>query len=581
VARTEAGTGYRGRVIAAIAVLRLLGGCVHPGRPPAGPLPQVAPMSEAQRARSDAFAAELTAVLDALDPERTVDWSPGADERAIAALQAVCARLRAAREGEADPAVAEDLAILVGAAEQEIAARALDRVRVPLLDPASVAADGVSAALAAGGPDAALARLRRYTGEADGTEPLAALAEARTREALARPGAVPPARDAVERLVGFAVATELRAALADVPTAAASLDRLEAQLSRYDAFLSAEVLLGARADGRLGEDAYRLALRRWGIDADPVALADEAHRAFDAIVAEMQPIAAEVAADRGWPDPDYRAVLRELKREQIGGDALEALYRQRIADIDALIAEHAIVTLPARSLSFRLASAAESARMPAPMYLPPPPDHPDEPGTFVLPLRDMAAGGPAYDDFSFAAASWWLTAHEGRPGHDLQYATMAEHPPSVARARYAFVSANVEGWGLYAESLIAPYVDAEARLVILDARLMRAAHAFLDIELNLGRIGPDEVRRVMVDEVGFSPAWAETCLLRYTTLMPGQAPSYFYGYQRLVALRDEARDRFGDRFDLRAFHDAVLAQGVVPPDQLRAAVLGPVSPRAR
>jgi uncharacterized protein (DUF885 family) len=133
---------------------------------------------------------------------------------------------------------------------------------------------------------------------------------------------------------------------------------------------------------------------------------------------------------------------------------------------------------------------------------------------------------------------------------------------------------NTEGWGLYAEWLIEPLVPLDAKLVILQARLMRAAHAFLDIDLNLGVIAPDEVRRVMVEEVVFSEAWAKTSLRRYTSMMPGQAPSYLYGYLSLRELEHDARAKLGAAFDRRAFHDAVLAQGLVHPKLLREAMLG-------
>lgn len=534
-------------------------------------------MTAEARTRSDAFAARLTEALGD-DPAQgvPVDWSAGADERGIAAVRAAVAELRTARASELDPAVAVDLDLLLRAGEREIRSRERARAGVPLLDPVGAIGDDIAHALAATDAANAVFRLDWYVGAAAGNEPLAVQAVDRTREALARtPAAVLPSKDVLERQLSSTqlVLDELETSLAGVAEAGPLLEMLRRQVAAYDSFLVAELLPRAPERAPLDPEAYRRALEASGIDDDPDALAARAHAAFAAIVSEMAPLAAEIAAAHGWPDPDYRAVLRELKRDRLAGDALEAMYRERIVELDAIVTEHALVTLPTRPLAFRMATAAESARMPAPMYLPPPPELADQPGTFVLPVSDPAAGGAAYDDFDFRAASWWLAAHEGRPGHDLQWSTMAEHPPSVARRTYAFNSTNAEGWGLYAESLVLPYAPPEGRLLLLDARLMRAAHAFLDIELNLGRIGPDEVRRVMVEEVGFSPAWADTCVLRYTSLMPGQAPSYFYGYERLVALRDEARARFGDRFDPRAFHDAVLAQGLLPPDLLRDAIL--------
>ena len=78
------------------------------------------------------------------------------------------------------------------------------------------------------------------------------------------------------------------------------------------------------------------------------------------------------------------------------------------------------------------------------------------------------------NDFDFAAMSWTLAAHEARPGHELQFASMVEQGMSVARARFAFNSANVEGWGLYSEALVLPYMPPEGQLVV--AACAPAAH---------------------------------------------------------------------------------------------------------
>src|SRR4029453_17196480 len=109
-------------------------------------------------------------------------------------------------------------------------------------------------------------------------------------------------------------------------------------------------------------------------------------------------------------------------------------------------------------------------------------------GEFVLPLRVPTAGAAAgamqgYDDFTFDAASWTLTAHEARPGHELQFAALVEKGVSLARAVFAFNSVNVEGWALYAEAEIKPALPLEGQLIGLQHRLLRAARAFLDPDL--------------------------------------------------------------------------------------------------
>ena len=108
---------------------------------------------------------------------------------------------------------------------------------------------------------------------------------------------------------------------------------------------------------------------------------------------------------------------------------------------------------------------------------------------------------------------------------------------------YAFNSTNVEGWGLYSEYLIRPYMPLEGQLVSLDYRLLRAARAFLDPELQSGKIQPAEAFRVLEQDVVQSHAFAQEEVERYTYRAPGQANSYFYGYTKLIALRKETLSR--------------------------------------
>jgi uncharacterized protein (DUF885 family) len=197
-----------------------------------------------------------------------------------------------------------------------------------------------------------------------------------------------------------------------------------------------------------------------------------------------------------------------------------------------------------------------------------------ERGAFVLPLGTTGQGGEAlkYDDFTFAAASWTLTAHEARPGHELQFDAMVERGVSLARGMFAFNSTNVEGWGLYAEWMMLPYMTDEGKLVSLDYRLLRAARAFLDPELQQGKITPAQAMQVLEKDVVCSKGFATEEVERFTFRMPGQAVSYFNGYTRLREIRSDAEKAMGNKFNAQRFHDFVLSQGLLPPSVLRKAV---------
>jgi uncharacterized protein (DUF885 family) len=150
---------------------------------------------------------------------------------------------------------------------------------------------------------------------------------------------------------------------------------------------------------------------------------------------------------------------------------------------------------------------------------------------------------------------------------------MLEHGVSRARALYAFNSTNVEGWGLYSEYLIEPYMPLEGQLVSLDYRLFRAARAFLDPELQSGKIQPDDARRILEQDIVSSPAFTEEEIERFTYRAPGQAISYFYGFTKLIALRKDTEAALGPKFNQLKFHDFILAQGLLPPDLMRKAVM--------
>jgi len=119
------------------------------------------------------------------------------------------------------------------------------------------------------------------------------------------------------------------------------------------------------------------------------------------------------------------------------------------------------------------------------------------------------------------------------------------------------------------------------QLVSLQHRLVRAARAFLDPELQLGKITPEEARRVLRKDVVLSDAAATSEVDRYTFRMPGQACSYYYGYSRMIVLRSDVQKALGARFHPRAFHDFVLAQGLLTPDLLRQAVFEDFVPAAK
>src|ERR1700721_4609666 len=150
----------------------------------------------------------------------------------------------------------------------------------------------------------------------------------------------------------------------------------------------------------------------------------------------MKVAAAEIAQQRHLSSPDYRDVIHELKKQQLVGDAILPFYENRLKQIEQIIVAQKIVTLPDRPARIRIATAAETAQQPAPHMVAPPFLHnTGQKGEFVLPLNIPGPAGEStsdkYDDFAYDAAAWTLTAHEARPGHELQFDSMLENGVSL------------------------------------------------------------------------------------------------------------------------------------------------------
>jgi uncharacterized protein (DUF885 family) len=486
---------------------------------------------------------------------------------------------------EENPLVKQDLGILIDAGEKNIrASDAYEKLMLPYLNAGQTIFSGMRGLLddqiSPERRPSALVRLKRYSGVEEGYTPTTVLAEKVFREKLKVPGLLGPPKEEVAQDItnmnSYVTGIGLLLEKYKISGYQEAYAKLKDQLNEYNTFLKNEVLPKARADFRLPPELYRINLDQVGADYAPEELVRVAHQGFDEIQRDMQRLAKKIASDRKLKSADYREVIRELKKDQIPADQVMPMYHERLAQIEEIIRREHLVTLPQRPAIIRLASAAETAQQPAPHMVPPRLiGNTGERGQFVLPGGTVGADGKPlkYDDFTFSAAAWTLTAHEARPGHELQFAAMVERGISQARAIFAFNSTNVEGWGLYAEWITLPYMPDEGKLISLQFRLMRAARAFLDPELQQGKITPQQALDLLQNDVVLSKALATEEVDRYTFRSPGQAVAYFDGYTRLRQIREEMEKTSGGKLNSRKFHDFILSQGLLPPSVLRLAVL--------
>ncbi|MEU3263749.1 DUF885 domain-containing protein [Streptomyces bacillaris] len=212
----------------------------------------------------------------------------------------------------------------------------------------------------------------------------------------------------------------------------------------------------------------------------------------------------------------------------------------------------------------------------APYYTGPSEDF-SRPGRTWLPTMGETRF-PVYD----LVSTWY---HEGVPGHHLQIAQWTHVADSLSRyqASVGMVSANAEGWALYAERLMDELgflSDAERRLGYLDAQMMRACRVIVDIGMHLEleipadspfhpgeRWTPALAQEFFGNHSGRPADFVESELTRYLS-MPGQAIGYKLGERAWLLGRENARAAHGDAFDLKSWHMAALSQGSLGLDDL-------------
>jgi uncharacterized protein (DUF885 family) len=476
---------------------------------------------------------------------------------------------------ESDPSVKLDLEILIQSVNQEIQSDELNqKYRLPYVN----LAKAIASSLERNSKQTLLKQLRQYAGLEPGSTAIVDLALQQMRDQLGQPNLFFPEKAQLEKDLAETDVQlqQIRAKFErqKIDDYQEAYTALKNQLSNYTTFVRQEVLPKARTDFRLAPELYAARLSERGVEIPVETVMAQARTAFQAIQQDMESLAPKVAQQQGLQAIHYRDVIRGLKQAQLSRSEVLPHYEQRQKQIETIIRRERLVTLPKRALQIRLTNDRENAEFPVPQYFPPR-SSAKTAGVFIIPVLKQSSKKPqpVYDDFTYPAVSWTLTAHEGRPGHDLQFTTIQDKGTSEARSRFGYNSANHEGWALYAEAITLPYMPIDGQFISLQFQLLRTARAFLEPELQLGKISKDEALRVLTEDAGYSQFFAQQEIARYTEKIPGQAPSYFYGYQQLMQLRRDVEQKMGQKFDQQKFHDFILAQGFMPQRMLRKVVM--------
>jgi uncharacterized protein (DUF885 family) len=180
------------------------------------------------------------------------------------------------------------------------------------------------------------------------------------------------------------------------------------------------------------------------------------------------------------------------------------------------------------------------------------------PGIFYINLYDMGAA-PKYQ----LPVTLY---HEAVPGHHVETMVAYELKGLPRFRKYASIAAFSEGWGLYSERLageLGLYKDPWQEFGRLSLSLMRATRLVVDTGIHAMKWTRAQAVAYLDANMPSSHYDNQREIDRYIVL-PGQATSYYVGMMKILELRERARTALGARFDLRAFHDAVLGDGPVP-----------------
>jgi uncharacterized protein (DUF885 family) len=346
-------------------------------------------------------------------------------------------------------------------------------------------------------------------------------------------------------------------------------DRITPALKRYRDFLAVDYLPKARDATAIsalpqGEACYRARVRGYAtIDMDAKAVQQVGFDQMAVIEDQMRAI-----AQRTFGTSDLATVMQRLRTDP----QYKFKTRQEMIDVAEKAVARAKAAMPKFLTRFPKADFQVDPCQPFEeksgcpnSYVPGTADG-KRPGLYRINAGDPTSQPrPAAEGTAF---------HEGIPGHHLQIALAQERPGAHPLTRYFSFSGFSEGWALYAERVadeVGLYSTDVDRFGDLGEQALRAARLVVDPGLHV--LGWSRQRAIdyMAAHLIYPQSYIESEVDRYIA-DPGQATAYMLGRLEIERLRAQAKERLGDRFDLRVFHDHLLENGSLPLPMLRTQI---------
>ena len=364
-----------------------------------------------------------------------------------------------------------------------------------------------------------------------------------------------------------------------------------------------------------GKQEYDWALQNnFHLDTTSTKLFTESGPVVDATRKQMVDLARQIGQQKGWPLPAegpaaVRAVFDQLSKDYPKSDTeMVSWYRDAAFRLVDFSRRTGLFDVPTDyKLEVVETPPSLEASVDGASYYPAPPFKNSGVGRFYV---TSTHGDQAALQSNNRAALADLSAHEGFPGHDWYFKVLTQARDSVSPVRWLTPGAvedssamwqdslSAEGWGLYAEALMAEaqpgapngFYTPEEHLYQLQGQIYRDLRVQIDTGIHTGRLDYDAATTLFSEVVDFLPGpcdpagratsaakrasceAAERAIFRYSK-WPTQAITYRLGKDQIYALREEAAKALGPAFSAKAFHLAFITQGTIPSGYFRVALL--------
>jgi uncharacterized protein (DUF885 family) len=337
--------------------------------------------------------------------------------------------------------------------------------------------------------------------------------------------------------------------------------KLIPQFQKLVAFMKEEYLPACRSTSGIGSlpggnDLYKTLVKQWTTtEKKPSEIHELGLKEVALLNAEMEKVKNEVGF-KGTLKEFLNAVrnkkeLRPFTEPQQVMDNFEKIYKTIKPNVDKLFSLQPKTPFRIkRTEAFREKTASAE-------YMQGSADG-TRPGTFYVPIPDVKNYNVLEDEDLFL--------HEAIPGHHFQISLQQESKTLPDFRNFNWFGAYGEGWALYCESLgkeLGLYKDPYQYLGMLNDEMHRAIRLVVDTGIHNKGWSREQAITYSLDNEAETEASITSEIERYMAI-PGQALSYKIGQLKILELRQKAKDKMKDKFDIKIFHQKVLESGVLP-----------------